>query len=264
MEEKEAKITPFQPQNLDAPENGVAIRPFHPKSFGKPVKDDVKNAVKAAASSAGASAPQSFGRFDLHPAAKRLLGVEREETDRIESLVSAQVESKISELQDQAYQEGFEKGRSEGAAQAEVEFLASVKPLYDQFEALCREYDTIKQELYAANEQFLVQLMFQVGKQVLLKELSTDPEYVKRLSSLMIEKIGAKDHVKLKISRQDSANLEQIRDDLKVQFPDLKNIQIEVSDDLSLGGCKVETDLSRINASVETQLQSIEQTLSEA
>jgi len=256
MEEKEAKITPFQPQNLEAPEGGVSIRPFHPKSFGRPAKN--------AGTSEGAAVPQSFGRFDLHPAAKRLLGVEQEESDRIESRVNEQVESKLSQLQDQAYQEGFEKGRAEGKAQAEVEFLASVKPLYDQFETLCHEYDTIKQELYAANEQFLVQLMFQVGKQVLLKELSADPEYVKRLSSLMIEKIGAKDHVKLKISKQDSANLEQIRNSLKAQFPDLKNIQIEVSDDLSLGGCKVETDLSRINASVETQLQSIEQTLSEA
>jgi flagellar biosynthesis/type III secretory pathway protein FliH len=31
-----------------------------------------------------------------------------------------------------------------------------------------------------------------------------------------------------------------------------------------LGGCKVETDLSRINASVENQLQSIEAALGEA
>lgn len=261
MSKEETKITPFQPQELDASMGGrVAIKPFRPKTFGESATKDLGQ-VKQQFGSAQSSQPS---RFDLHPAAKKLLGVEQQENDHIEEAVNTAVQAQLSQLRDQAYQEGFERGLTEGKAQAEVEFLASVKPLYDQFEALCREYDTMKPELYAANEQFLVQLMFQFGKQILLKELSTDAEYVKRLSALMIEKIGAKDHVKLKVSRQDYANLEQIRDYLKGQFPDLKNIQIEASDDLVLGGCKVETDLSRINASVETQLKSIEQTLSEA
>lgn len=262
MSKEEAKITPFQPQNLED-RQGVAIKPFRPKALGESTTKNYGQIKQQFGSLASTDRAVTTSRFDLHPAAKKLLGVEQEENAYLEEAVNSAVQTQLASLRDQAHQEGFEKGLTEGKAQAEVEFLASVKPLYDQFEALCREYDTLKGELYAANEQFLVHLMFQFGKQILLKELSADPEYVKRLSALMIEKIGAKDHVRLKVSRQDYANLEQIRDYLKAQFPELKNIQIEASDDLALGGCKVETDLSRINASVETQLRSIEKTLSE-
>jgi flagellar biosynthesis/type III secretory pathway protein FliH len=259
---EDSKITPFKPQNLEA---GVAIKSFQPKAFGTQASRNGGefSPAKQQFGTMANSDKASGSRFDLHPASKKLLGVEQDETSKIDEMVNAEVERQLSLLRDQAHQQGFEQGMVEGKAQAEVEYLASVKPLYDQFEALCQSYDQIKQEVYVANEQFLVQLMFQFGKHIVLKELSTDREYVKRLSSLMIEKIGAKDHVKLKVSRQDFANLEQIRDHLKAQFPDLKNVQIEISEDLALGGCKVETDLARINASVETQLKSIETTLGE-
>jgi flagellar biosynthesis/type III secretory pathway protein FliH len=98
----------------------------------------------------------------------------------------------------------------------------------------------------------------------MLRELTTDREYVKRLALHVVEKIGAKDHVRIRISRQDAALLDELKEHLKVQMPDLKNLHIEAVDDLPLGGCKVETDLSRMNASVETQLGAIEKALGEA
>jgi len=122
----------------------------------------------------------------------------------------------------------------------------------------------LKKELYSANESFLISLVFQVGKQVLLRELQTDRDYVKRLTAHVVEKVGAKDHVRIRVGRQDAEMMEQIKEHLKLQLPDLKNVQIEASDDLPLGGCKVETDLSRMNASVETQMAAIEKALGEA
>jgi flagellar assembly protein FliH len=134
----------------------------------------------------------------------------------------------------------------------------------DRLSSLMAELDHLKKDLYSANESFLIGLIFQISKQVLLRELSTDREYVKRLTAHVVEKIGAKDHVRIKINPQDGGLLEQLKEHLKVQIPDLKNVQIEVSEEILSGGCKVETDLSRLNASVETQLSAIEKALGEA
>ena len=139
-----------------------------------------------------------------------------------------------------------------------------MQPQFEQFSTILHELDQVKNEVYTANEQFLIQLIFQIAKHILLDELKTDREYVKRLTSQIIEKLGAKENIRLKVSREDYANLEQIRDFLKGHFPDLKNVQIDPSDDLELGGVKVETDLSRINASVEAQLKSVQAALAGA
>ena len=241
----------------------VEVKPFSPRSLngdGVRVYSEVKKEF------GGLSSLEDRGGnpFDLHPASKRFLGVERQEKDHVEALVKAEVEARVSGIREAAYQEGLESGRQEGTTMAVEEYRSQVAPLLQQFRELIEGFDGIKKDLYAANEAVLIQLMFQTGKQVILKELSADREYVKRLMLHVIEKVGAKENIRIRVSRKDAENLESIKEFLKAEIPDLKNVHIEASDELPLGGCKVETDLSRINAGVESQLAAIEKSLAEA
>jgi flagellar assembly protein FliH len=260
-----SKITPFQPKTLEKPTtlNGVEVKSFRPQQLGasnKPAYEQVKQQFGSLAS----TDPKSNSQFKLHPESKKHLGIDQEERTHLESVVQIEVDARMAALQKKAHAEGFAQGQQEGQAQAATDFAAEMQPMHDQFLALLNEFDGLKQELYHANESVLVQMIFNIGKQVLLQDLKTDPEYVKRLTAQMIEKVGVKEQVRIQVSRADYANVEAIRDFLKAQFPDLKNVQLEASDALELGGCKVETDLSRINASVETQLKAIESALGEA
>jgi flagellar assembly protein FliH len=197
----------------------------------------------------------------MHSDAKKSLGVEAEEKSHLEEQVSREVEVRVQQIREKAYQEGFIRGQEDGKSCAEKEFFESVQPQFDQFVKLLSELDSVKGEMYLANEQFLIQLIFQISKTVLLTDLKHDRNLVKRLTAQIIEKIGAKENIRLRVSQEDYKNMEGLRDFLKVQFPELKNIQIDPSDDMLLGGVKIETDLSRINASVEAQLIAIHDAL---
>lgn len=251
----------FQSAVVDT--NKVEIKPFKPRNLGEgnPVQ---YREVKERFGTLAQTESGTESRFELHPSSKRLLGVEAEERSHIEGMVTAEVENRLEQLRTEAFQKGFEQGRSEGKVAAESEHRAIMSPMEDRLSSLMAELDHLKKDLYSANESFLIGLIFQISKQVLLRELSTDREYIKRLTAHVVEKIGAKDHVRIKINPQDGGLLEQLKEHLKVQIPDLKNVQIEVSEEILSGGCKVETDLSRLNASVETQLSAIEKALGEA
>jgi flagellar assembly protein FliH len=240
---------------------GVEIKSFKPRSLNGDVANNYKQ-VKERFGALSATDSDSHEHFSLHPESKKTLGIDKEERSHLEDKVQAEVDIKLAELREQAFQEGFEKGREEGKQKAETAFFEVVQPQFEQFSNLLDAFDRMKSEVYAANEAFLIQLVFQVSKQVMLTELKTDREYVKRLTSQLVEKLGAKENIRIRVSRDDYANVEQLRDFLKAQFPDLKNVQIDVSDDLRLGGVKIETDLSRVNASVEEQIKSIEAALS--
>lgn len=205
--------------------------------------------------------PEADNRFNLHPASRKFLGIEKEEHRHLEGRINEEVAKRIDELRESARAEGFEQGRAEGEKIAKEEFTNRVQPLFENFQSILAGFDGAKDEIYHSNEDFLIQLVFQVAQQVLLKELKADRDYVKNLCSQLVEKIGAKDHIKIKIGKDDSDQIESIREHLKQQFIDLKNIQIDVVEGFENGGCKVETDLARINASVETQLQLISQAL---
>ncbi len=241
----------------------VEIKPFKPRNLGEADPAEYREVKKRFGTLASTDAGNP-SHFNLHPAAKKLLGIEKEERSHIEGMVKAEVDARLEELRQEAFQKGFEEGRSEGKTLAEQEHRAQMEPLQNRFSTLISDFEGLKKELHAANESFLISLVFQVGKQVLLRELQTDREYVKRLTAHVVEKVGAKDHVRIRLGRQDAEMMEQIKEHLKIQLPDLKNIQIDAADDISLGGCKVETDLSRMNASVETQLAAIEKALGEA
>jgi len=249
----------FNPVNLDntAPE----IKSFRPQQLkGDGVKD--YDATKKEFGSLATTDPASNPHFMLHADSRRMLGVDQKDRGYIESMVRTEVEERIEELRQKAYDEGYAQGLTEGKTKAEADFSASVKPVFERIVATATEFDGLKDDLYAANERALIQIIFNIGKQVILKELKVDHEYIKRLSVQIVEKIGTKEQIRIKMNREDFANVETIREFLKAQLPELKNIQIEPSDDLALGGCKVETDLSRINASVESQFSAIEQALS--
>jgi len=44
----------------------------------------------------------------------------------------------------------------------------------------------------------------------------------------------------------------------------LKNLSIETDSEISPGGCRVDSDLGDVDATIETQLETIRQSLSEA
>lgn len=239
------EVKSFQPRNLNAREAPPDYRE-----------------VKAQFGSLAVTDKDSNSHFKLNSTSKQLLGVEAEELSHIEDRVKTEVEARFEALKSQAYEEGFKKGEQDGAEKAQQEMRAQFEPVLQQVNALLSSFDQAREEIYNANERVMIQLVYDVAKEVLLRELKTDQDYVKRLSAAVIEKIGAKDSIRIRVNRQDYANLEQIRDFLKTQFADLKNIQIDPADDLELGGCKVETDLSQINAAVENQLHAIEASLS--
>jgi flagellar assembly protein FliH len=258
-----SKIAQFQPKTLEKPSTmpaGVEVKSFRPQQFRGDGKNDYQQ-VKQQFGSLASTDPQSNPQFKLHPESKKHLGIDQEERTHLESIVQVEVESRMQALQKKAYADGFQKGLSDGETKAKQDFTETMQPLFDQFVNLLKEFDGMKAELYQANESVLVQIIFNIGKQVLLQDLKEDADYIKRLSSQIIEKVGVKEQVRMKVSRADFANVESVREFLKTQFPELKNLQIEPSDELELGGCKVETDLSRVNASVETQLKAIETSL---
>jgi flagellar biosynthesis/type III secretory pathway protein FliH len=133
--------------------------------------------------------------------------------------------------------------------------------LYENLESLIQQFEGVKTELYRANEEMLIRLIASIGKQVILKELKTDVDYIKRLSLALIERVGAKEFVKISIPREQFTQLEELREFLKRERPEITNLQIEAVEDLSQGGCKVETDLAKINASIDVQMRGIEQAL---
>jgi flagellar assembly protein FliH len=200
-------------------------------------------------------------RFSVNSLLRDPLSIEVEERRVIERRIQEQVvqERELARVEGnkKGYEDGLKKGKEEGLA----EFRSQSAAALESFQEFVSSFEATKTEVFKANERFLMDLVFQVAKMITLKELSTDKDYVVRLARTLMERVGIRENVKIKINQNDAASLDTLKADLTNTFSDLKNLAIEVSEDVKSGGCLIETQWSAIDATIETQLKGIQEAL---
>lgn len=209
----------------------------------------------AATDSDRVSADPKDSRFVLHPNTREKLYIEIEERRVIEERVRNRVEAFQEEVRARAYAEGLEAGKQAGFKAASDEVKTAAKVQLEKIDSFLRGAEEAKVAILAANERVVLELVHQIASMIALKEIQSEPGYVQRLAMAILEKIGVRENILVRVNRAEFESLKLLKDDLEKELGALKNLNVVPSDDVKLGGCQVETDLSAIDASLATQLE---------
>lgn len=164
----------------------------------------------------------------------------------------------IEQIHKKAHQEGFaqgqregtEKGRAAGMAQGQKLVQAQVQHLKSAFDTLASPLEQLDEEI----EQELLNLCMAVAKQIVRREIKTDPGQVIAVvrDAVSLLPVAARE-VKLHLHPEDAALVKQ-----SLSIPEGEQ-RWQIIDDpvLSRGDCKVETESSRINATLDQRIAEI-------
>lgn len=199
--------------------------------------------------------------FSLHAVVKDKLAIGEEESRAVSELVDSQVKKIEKEVREAARKEGFDSGFEQGRKDAIQKFKEESQSHLERLNAFLESCEGAKTEIFQENEKFLIDLVFQISKTLLLKELKEDREYVSRLARDVIEKIGVKENITLKISPEEQESISFLKEDLTQTLGEMRNFNIEVGSHIQMGGCEIETEWNSIDARIETQLAGINQSL---
>jgi flagellar assembly protein FliH len=173
--------------------------------------------------------------------------------------------SQLEEIQNQAHSEGYQQGLQEGRDAGLKEFVQRVQQLEQIMRSLSKPFETLDETV----EQQLARLAMLVARQLVRRELKTDPQQVigvvrEALSALPV----TARNIQLALHPEDAL---MIREALSLQEGE-ENVQlaapgehcsdgggIHVVDDpvQSRGGCRVLTEVSQIDATVESRLNAV-------
>lgn len=156
----------------------------------------------------------------------------------------------LEEIHNQARQEGFEQGLNEGRDAGREEFAQRLRLLDTAMQRLARPFE----ELDESVEQQLAQLAMLVARQLVRRELKTDPAQVIGVvrEALAALPVAARD-VRLAVNPEDA---EMVRDALSLHDGE-HAIRIVEDPVQSRGGCRVLTETSQIDATVESRLNAV-------
>jgi len=157
----------------------------------------------------------------------------------------------LEEIRKAAYQEGLEKGKAEGRASALLEQQKLTTELSTILENCHRETSHFEQQVC---EQ-LVSITIAVAKQIIRRELSTEPEHI---MAVIREAIGclptSSEKLILKLHPDDAAlvreiyNLDEEPDRIWTIFED---------PGLHRGGCIINSESSVVNADLDSRIAMI-------
>jgi len=154
----------------------------------------------------------------------------------------------------EGFQEGFQQGREEGQQQGYAEKVGLLQQRAQIFDSLMQTLTQPLQQLDARVEHALVKLALGVAAQLVRRELKAAPDQVVAVIREAVAALPlAAQHVQLHLHPEDAALVRQLLD------LDQRNLDWEILEDplMTRGGCLVNTDVSRIDATVENRLAAV-------
>jgi flagellar biosynthesis/type III secretory pathway protein FliH len=159
--------------------------------------------------------------------------------------------------------EGREFGRAESFRQLEADRQAEIDAFAAALDRSTKSFQSSLSEWYGASEQRMTELAMNAVKAVLGAELAISRESALEIVKQAIGEVTNAQKVRVRVNPFDSILVQQFRADIIASSSALRDVEI-VDDPSILGGCIIETDGGLIDASVDTRLESLEQTLEEA
>ncbi|MBV1910154.1 MAG: flagellar assembly protein FliH [Kangiellaceae bacterium] len=158
-------------------------------------------------------------------------------------------EDALNQIKEQAYKEGFEKGKREGLASAESE----IKEKTDLLEGMLSQLIEPVQACGEKTQQELLELAFAVSRQIVRRELKQDPTQLIAIirDALKLLPIGSK-NIQVLLHPDDATIVRQLLS-IHSDSPDSR-WQLVEEPSMERGGCLLKTDNSNVDASVDRQI----------
>ncbi len=189
------------------------------------------------------------------------LGIEKREQAAQEERLRKELERRWEQAAEKAEVAGYTRGLEEGKAEAFKAEQPRIRERIEKLDFILQEFDKFREKIFSTNEAFLMDLIAQVAGMIVLKEVSVDKDYVRRLVTMLLQQIGTKDDLKIHLSEADFENVEVLRASLEKEFGKLNNTTIEVSGEVPVGGCKIETRFGVVDASIAAQIENVQKAL---
>ena len=208
-------------------DEGDTVTEFHFRSFGEVETHAVKDAPQFAAQ---AAAPATAATA---PAATNL--------------------PKLLE-------EAKARGRQEGLAAAEERFEATTQSLVKALEEVSR----LRESLAQNGSQDMLRLVMAVSEQIIRRAVEVNPQVVLTVIESALQASVRADSYRISINPDDLEVVKAQKPLFLASISGLKNLHIDADAAISRGGCRVDSELGDVDATIESQLDTIRQALTAA
>jgi flagellar assembly protein FliH len=166
-----------------------------------------------------------------------------------------ELERQGQEIEKEAYAKGFAQGEKDGLEYGQK----SVQVVKVQLEGIARNLESLPGKICLDYRNWLVQTSLRLARKIVQRELRITPEIVADTVSDLLAEAEDSSSITVYLNPQDLEFMER-RADLDLNA-NAKHLLIKTDRTLERGGCKLESEVQLLDASIETQFKNLDKFL---
>ncbi len=194
--------------------------------------------------------------FVLSDVLRKTTGVEQIEQENEESLIEQKVLEKVSEIQKNAFNEGFKLGKDEGFKVAFEKKSHEIQRGLTDLNEMMNQISQIKPELIAQNETQLIHLIYKIAEKVIFEHVEKNDVILLEVIKQAIAKSQSEEDITVYVSQAQIEFIKNYQEQTGLKDL-LKSASFEASADVEIGGCIVATNYGEIDARTSVRLNKI-------
>ena len=193
--------------------------------------------------------------------AARLLDEARQEAELIRERARkelADAKKKAEELESEAYSQGFEQGKKDGLEIGRLQSEAAAKRLEKVIQGISHQSET----LFVKHEAQFVKLSMEVARQLVLKEIKTDPSVVLESMKAAFNQAVSGNNLTIYLNPKD---LELAKNYASKELEPSGGLSLEIKADpkIERGGCLIESEFGLVDATMQAKWEAVRSAVSE-
>ncbi len=195
--------------------------------------------------------------FIMSDVLRQTTGVDAIEKMSEETKIENKVLEKLSLIQEEAYQKAYQLGLDEGLKKAFAEKTNKINFDLNELENLMNQINVLKEELVKQNEAHIVQLVYDIARRIAFDHIEEKPEIVISVIKNAIEMAQADEDVNVLVAASQVEFLEKMKAQTGREFEFLRKVKFQVSDQVTSGGCIIETNFGVVDARIEERVNKL-------
>ncbi|MCB1321073.1 MAG: flagellar assembly protein FliH, partial [Leptospiraceae bacterium] len=149
-----------------------------------------------------------------------------------------EAEMRVTEIEHEAYQKGYDAGREVGFKKGQAE----VRRLIDRLGTIVGQAIDVREEIIAASEKQMVDMILMIARKVIKDEVVERKEVVLNNIRESLKRIKDRDRVDIRVNFADLELTTAHKDELIKMMESLRKVNIYEDSRIDRGGCIIETD----------------------
>lgn len=245
----------FQSFN-EAEEGNDAVKVFE----FKPLLDAVQIA-KSSEFQKAIKSERTFAKgtnFKVNPIVEQFRGLKDQEEREYEERVDEEVKRRVQAIQDEAFKAGFEEGVNQGREEIFDQMRNSVDQKLENFSEMINEVLCTQEEILTKQKKEIYQLLKNLSKWIVLRELNEDGKYIERLLEKLLLEMQTRNNLLIQVNPKDFSTMPEVLEHVQQRLGELKNVRIEVDSSVQTRGLIIESDNGIVNATMEEQFKNLD------